>query len=1085
MAADDPQAIDDLDEQPLPARRRSWRVPGLLLALAALALALALAGAWLVRERIAHTIIAAKLEDLGLPARYKIERIGTDHQILTDLVIGDPAHPDLTAERVELATRMTFGMPAIGKITVIRPRLFGRLADGRISFGTLDKLIGANRTGPGGLPDLDLDLVDGRARIDSTYGPLGIKAEGRGNLRRNFSGTLAAVAPRLTLAGCAVQGASVYGRITVAAAAPAFAGPVRLAALDCRAGPSLRRANLALTARLTPQFDKVDGTYVIDSQGAVSPAGRIAGVKGRGAFGFASGQLVANYKLAGSRLEMAGVQMASVSLDGDLRSHAGLAGWQASGAITAREVTPGQGFDAALARMAGAGRGTLLEPLARQLRGSLLRETPASTLGASYRLRQSGAITSLVVPGALWRGARGARLAQLSRVTLTLGQTGGPRLAGNLITEGPGLPRIEAQFARSGSAGASARLSLADYAAGDSRVALPLFRIVQRPGGVIGFAGDLRVTGPLPGGRIDNLRLPIVGNWSRGGGLALLRACTPVAFDRFRIANLTLNAQSTTLCPGREGAIVRYDARGLRASAGVAALSFAGTLGTTAIRLKSGALGLAWPGALAARDISVSLGPVARPSTLQIAELKARLGPVTTGTFAGTALRLDAVPLDIDDGAGNWRLDGGDLTVNGASLRVSDREKVARFNPLRARDAALQLHSTTFTAQALLREPNSDRLVVDTRITHDLDTAIGHADLLVPGIVFDKQLQPDTLTYLTQGVVADVSGKVSGRGDIDWDDRGVRSTGDFTTENAELAALFGPVQGISGTVHFTDLLALETAPRQHLSVKSINPGIEVNNGDVWFQLAPDQMLLIEGGEWPFIDGTMKLLPTRIAMGTSATRRFTVMVQGVNAAKFVQRMELGNISATGIFDGSIPLVFDEQGGRIEGGLLVSRPPGGNLSYVGELTYKDLSAMGNFAFQTLKSLDFSRMEIALAGNIDGDIVSQMRIDGVKQGEGAKRSFLTRRFAGLPVVFNINIKAPFYQLIGSFKSLYDPSRVRDPRELGLIARDGTGAPAAAPPPGPAPPTPPGPPITAPALAPVTTKPDDIQPPDSRTGL
>ena len=145
------------------------------------------------------------------------------------------------------------------------------------------------------------------------------------------------------------------------------------------------------------------------------------------------------------------------------------------------------------------------------------------------------------------------------------------------------------------------------------------------------------------------------------------------------------------------------------------------------------------------------------------------------------------------------------------------------------------------------------------------------------------------------------------------------------------------------------------------------------------------------------------------------------------------------------------------------------------------------MGNFAFQALRSLDFSRMEITLHGHIDGEIVTQMHIDGVKQGTGAKRNFLTRRFEKLPVVFNINIKAPFYQLIGSFKSMYDPSRIRDPRELGLVGKDGKPKPAARPPaiPAPAPPAP-TPPAPAPSLSPPAggAKPDDIQPSDSRTG-
>ena len=82
----------------------------------------------------------------------------------------------------------------------------------------------------------------------------------------------------------------------------------------------------------------------------------------------------------------------------------------------------------------------------------------------------------------------------------------------------------------------------------------------------------------------------------------------------------------------------------------------------------------------------------------------------------------------------------------------------------------------------------------------------------------------------------------------------------------------------------------------------------------------------------------------------------LVIEGLNAARFVERMDLANISATGTFDGAMPLVFDENGGRIEGGSLMSRPPGGNVSYVGALTYKDLSTMANFAFDALNSIDY---------------------------------------------------------------------------------------------------------------------------------
>ena len=81
----------------------------------------------------------------------------------------------------------------------------------------------------------------------------------------------------------------------------------------------------------------------------------------------------------------------------------------------------------------------------------------------------------------------------------------------------------------------------------------------------------------------------------------------------------------------------------------------------------------------------------------------------------------------------------------------------------------------------------------------------------------------------------------------------------------------------------------------------------------------------------------------------------------------------------------------------------------------------------------------MDIALNGSLEGQIVTNVRFSGVKQGAGAKRNLLTRAVADLPIEMRVNIRAPFYQLITSFKALYDPAFVKDPREIGLIDSDG----------------------------------------------
>ena len=97
------------------------------------------------------------------------------------------------------------------------------------------------------------------------------------------------------------------------------------------------------------------------------------------------------------------------------------------------------------------------------------------------------------------------------------------------------------------------------------------------------------------------------------------------------------------------------------------------------------------------------------------------------------------------------------------------------------------------------------------------------------------------------------------------------------------------------------------------------------------------------------------------------------------------------------------------------------------------------MANFAFDSLRSLDFRQMMVEMDGALAGEIVTRLRFDGVTQGQGASRNFVTRRLAKLPIQFRVNIRADFYELISTIRAAYDASFLRDPRELGLFTEEG----------------------------------------------
>lgn len=1021
-------------------RRRRWQV-----LLMALGLVLVVVGiAWQARNRIADNVIESQLGELGIEATYEIEEIGPRRQVLRNLVIGDPARPDLAIERVEIVPVVHWWGAGIGSVTLVRPRLRASLLGGKLSLGALDPLLERDSAEPFELPGWKLVLVDARARLLTDYGAVGASADGSGRLDDGFSGWLAVAAPGLAGEGCRIGDARLAGKLAIDERQPEFAGPLRLRGLACE-GAELRLAALEIGANLRADRDLagLSGRTKISGRGFEAAGARIPRLSGAADLDWREGLALARYSVSGRGIthEMAG--LAAMSAEGALRFRPEDGRIDLDAALTGRELRLGPAAQAALARSREAVAGTLAEPLLAQARTGLARALPDSRIEGELTFRQSAEGYSLVIPTARLSDGAGRdviALSQLQASTRGAGADGGLRLAGNFATSGAGLPRLSGRMERGAAGTPRLRLQLAPYRAGGSSLAVPQLVLAQSASGAWGLAGEARASGALPGGRVEGLELPLSGNWSARGGLALWPGCVNLRFDALELATLALDRNAIRLCPLGQGAIVRSGAGGTVVAARSDALALLGRLGESPLTATSAGFELDSRRGLSARDVALVLGPDGAQSRLALSEVLARFGDELSGTASGIEGGLAAVPLDIAGGETSWTYADGALALSAMRFELRDRPAAGgtpRFYPMRARDAELRLAGNVLTAGAVLRNPASDRVVTEVALRHDLGSGTGFADLAVPGLRFDEGLQPDQLTILADGVIALAQGMITGKGRIEWDEADVRSTGAFASEDFDFAAAFGPVQQVSGTVAFSDLLALTTEGTQRLRIGSINPGVEVFDGTFDFALREGTNVSIKGGRWPFFGGTMELRPTELNLAVSEVRRYVIEISGADAAQFIASMELGNISATGLFDGTVPLVFDEMGnGEIQNGLLISRPPGGNLSYVGELTYEDMGAIANFAFQSLRSLDFNQMMVEMNGPLTGEIITRLLFDGVRQGEGASSNIVTRQIARLPIRFNVNIRAAFYELLTSLRSTYDPAFVRDPRDLGLIA-------------------------------------------------
>ncbi len=1023
-----------------PSRPRRWRTAtGLGVAAAAL---VAGSAAWLSRERIAQDLIDDYLGQRGVPATYDIVSLTPQYQVIENLVIGDPARPDLTVRRMVIELGAGWQGPEVRRVSLAGARVFATYKGGRLSLGKLDPLVFTGSAEPPALPAIDVVLTDARGLIESDYGRAGFKLEGKGRLDDGFAGVLAATAPGLGTAGCRAGSVTLYGSLTTSGGAPAFAGPLRVAELAC-GGARLARADIGTTASLAPGFAAARADLRIEGGGIAAGGVTAAGFGGSAELGWSEGRLAFGHDLALTGLAAPQGRLARLGATGDWRGAADGSSGQWEGSLRGAGLAPASDLAASLAAIERGAAGTLIAPLVARARTGLGKALEGASFRSDAIVRHKGAAASLVIPEASLASARGTRVLALSRLGASLGPAGVSGLSGNLLAGGEGLPSVNGRIAQEQGGGWSARLAMADYAAGANRLAIPRLTLRSGSGGALSFEGLVKASGDLPGGGVNDLTVPIEGTWSQGAGLALGTACTPLRFGKLALSGLTLAGEQITLCPEGRAPILAYGGD-LRLAARTGPLKLAGTLGENPASFEAAGVSLRYPQPFAVEGLAARIGTGDSEVRLAAASLTGRFGAAIAGDFAGGSARLAAVPFDLGAIAGSWSYADGALGLAGASFTLSDRTGQAnpepRFTALVASGATLRLADNRITADARLVHRESGRAVATVAIAHDLDTAAGSARLAVPALVFDKGFQPEDLSWLAKGVVAFADGTVTGTGRIDWQGDKLTSSGTFGTAGLDFAAAFGPVRGLQGEVVFTDLLNLTTAPDQRVAIAAINPGVEVLAGTVQFEVKDGTLLSLEDARFPFMGGTLAMRPLVMDFSQPEERRYVFEIAGLDAAKFVTQMELSNLTATGIFDGTVPIVFDKTGrGRIDNGVLVARQGGGNIAYIGELSYEDLGTMGNYAFAALRSLDYRQMRVGLGGQLDGEIVTSFEFDGVRQGAGASRNFVTRRLAKLPILFKVNVRSEnFYDLATMVRSFWDANYVRRPEDLGLFRQD-----------------------------------------------
>jgi hypothetical protein len=369
MAVPETQA----DNSPPAARRGFWPTRWRTrIAAGSAALALAAGGVvWVDRERIAADFIDQYLTEQGVPATFDIIAIGPRVQVIENLVIGDPARPDLTARRMVVELGVGWDGPRVRRVTVEGVQAFGSYRDGTFSMGALDPLIFTDSDAPPALPAIDLVLRDARGLIASDFGDVGLTLEGAGRLDDGLAGTRSANAPGIGVDGCRADRATLYGEITTTSGAPGLKGPLRLAGLAC-GGATLAKADIGTQLTLKHDFAGAEGAFAITGTGLAFDAFAGAGLTGTAQASWGASGLSLAHDLALVDLTTPQGRLARLSAEGAWRGpvDGGPSQWrgQWEGQLRGSGLIPGAGLDAALGQAARGSQGTLIAPLLAKLR---------------------------------------------------------------------------------------------------------------------------------------------------------------------------------------------------------------------------------------------------------------------------------------------------------------------------------------------------------------------------------------------------------------------------------------------------------------------------------------------------------------------------------------------------------------------------------------------------------------------------------------------------------------------------------------------------------------------------------------------
>ena len=987
------------DETPASKPRRAKRPvarTALIALLIGLLLLIVLAAAlYLNRRAAARELLVGWLDRKGIDADVEVEQLEIDG-FVGKISIGDPRDPQFKVERVEVdyALGMPWSKAGLGvtpsRIRLVRPLARASWKNGKLSLGSLDPLVEEFTAKPP-RPDSRAPLVvieDGRARIDTEYGPLQVLADARIDDSKLMR--LNARLPAASLKSGDMQARGLSAVVDLTTTGDRVALKVEAAAEDFEAkDASGTAARLTLTGDL-PYPDlkarRGDGRAVIAAH-LTADALNAGGIEGR---------------------------RAEAALDFDGRTQGWIEAFQIVGKGQTRIRTQGlagQGMDARGADISLSRADVMVKRGQRGLEWRVA--SPAairldSGSAAGTRLTQAVLSSSSLTAGGRdaafeVQGPLALRAAQLVSGDLSLSQAQG-RLDLDLVRDG--VTQLTATGALSADRAAWPGLGA------PTRDDLPEMAELKRALGAFALdAPGVRLAAGSAGTELTLTR-PITARPANGGLLTLSPAKTPLfAAEAGQSGGgaLSITAQSGGGLPEAQIAVPSWSLTpdGFRATLdGRAALDFGparnialstkGELGSSSGRLTyttSDCIPVSVErmelGENDVTDVAGRFCPADGP-LISVADGGWR----AQGTLADVNATAPFLAMRFADAQGRLVVDGKpaglSMTASVAKAQVADTTDPQRFLPLTATGEARLANDVWSGGFDLSR---LEHAIGRIDLRHDGKAEAGGVIISAPNLAFSQYgLQPDDLSPLAADYLkSPVEGTAGFEGRFDWSPTTTSSSGLLTIPELDFTSPAGKVQGLKGRIEFTSLTPLVTAPDQVLTVDRLETVTPLTDLELRFAL-DEKALALAGGQIQAAGGRISIEPFNIPLTPGEAWGGVIVVEQVQLNELMKSANLQDkAELDSVVSGRLPFTYaPDKGWRIVGGVLNAVRPG-RLSIKPEV-FEDLAAGGgdastalppntmqDLAYQAMQDLAISDLTAKVNSLDEGRLGVRFRING----------------------------------------------------------------------------------------------------------